>query len=364
MSALRKNLAAYAFLAPLLVTLLIFFAYGLVRTVFYGFTHFDFFHPAVWVGLSNYAELFHKTLFLDALRNTVIYAVGTTIVQTVIALLLAVALNNKIQGRSFFRTAFYLPSITSSVVVTLIFTLLFRETGTFNFIITEFLTYLPHIILLLVVMAIAQAVQVSFERRRGLPAGAFDPMLLGSSLIVAIIVLVLAIGFGFIGPRAVGTVRIPWLTTTQTILGPLHVPLPLLAIMLLNIWTTAPTFMIYFLAGLQDIPRSLYEAASIDGANSWQQLRYVTIPSLRPVLFLVLTLSIIGTLALFDQVAILQGTSPLQSTITLAYYVYSAIFPSGRLPEVGLASAAAVFLAILTLVAVFINRLLVSSEAQ
>jgi multiple sugar transport system permease protein len=360
----QRHLEAYLFLAPLLITLAIFFLYALIKTIYFSFTQYDLFHPPRWVGLANYIALFHQSLFLQALHNTLIYAVGTTLIQTIFALALAVLLNNRLKGRGFFRTAFYLPSVTSSVVITLIFILLFRQTGTVDFLLTEFLSYAPELLLFVLATACAQLLQVLWERAHQLPATPFDPLLLLSSGLFGLLITLLANALGWVTPRSIPPLQIPWLTTLKTVGGILHIPLPLLAIMILNIWTTAPTFMIYFLAGLQDVPKQLYEAAEIDGAGPWQQFWAVTLPSLRPVLFLVLTLSLIGTLALFDQVAVLGSTAPLQSTITLAYYVYTNVFPQGSLPRVGLASAAAIFLALLTLVVVGIQRLFLSSEAS
>ena len=83
--------------------------------------------------------------------------------------------------------------------------------------------------------------------------------------------------------------------------------------MIQNIFTTIPTFMLMFLAALQDVPVSYYEAASLDGATAAQQFRYITVPSVRPVTFLVVTLGLIGTLQMFDQVAIFGNAVPLSS---------------------------------------------------
>ena len=126
--------------------------------------------------------------------------------------------------------------------------------------------------------------------------------------------------------------------------------------MLFNIWTTAPTFMLLYLAGLQDIPRELYEAAAVDGAENWHVLRYIVVPQLKPITFLVITMGLIGTLQMFDQVAILGEQAPRTSIITLAYYIYANIFPSSASPRVGMASAAAMFLALLTFLIVYVQR--------
>src|SRR5205814_7156259 len=87
--------------------------------------------------------------------------------------------------------------------------------------------------------------------------------------------------------------------TTETYLESTTWALP--AIMFMNIWTTAPTFMLMFLAALQDIPHEIYEAAAVDGANATRKLFGITIPLLRPVIFLVVSLGIIGGFQVFDQ---------------------------------------------------------------
>jgi multiple sugar transport system permease protein len=150
-------------------------------------------------------------------------------------------------------------------------------------------------------------------------------------------------------------VEVPWLPTSAAFLG---IPYPLWAIILMNTYTTIPTFMVLFLAGLKGIPKTLYEAAALDGASPWVMFSRITVPLLRPVLFLVITLGLIGTLQLFDQVLFVGGSggAPIEATITLAYYVYGNVFPSGAAPRVGLASAAALFLAGLTLLVVLLQR--------
>ncbi|GAM61027.1 sugar ABC transporter [Vibrio ishigakensis] len=144
-----------------------------------------------------------------------------------------------------------------------------------------------------------------------------------------------------------------WLNTRDNV-GPM--PLTLWAIVIQNIYTTIPTFMLLFLAGLQGIPGELYEAAHIDGANKWQQHWNITIPQLAPVTFVVVTFSIIGTLQMFDQVALLGSAAPLESRITLAYYVYHNAFPPGGTPQIGMASAAALVLAFITLAVVYLQK--------
>ena len=113
--------------------------------------------------------------------------------------------------------------------------------------------------------------------------------------------------------------------------------------------------MLFFLAGLQSIPGSLYEAADIDGATPFQKLMNVTVPMLRPVTFYVVTVGLIGTMQMFDQVAVIGSAAPQDTLITLAYYVYTNTFKNGAAP-VNMASAAAIILALIILSMVFIQR--------
>jgi multiple sugar transport system permease protein len=136
-----------------------------------------------------------------------------------------------------------------------------------------------------------------------------------------------------------------WLQDTGTALP---------AIMGLNIWTTAPTFMIVFLAGLQDIPRSVYEAAEVDGAGPIRRFFSITIPLLRPIIFLVVALGIIGTYQVFDQISIMTEGGPLKSTLTVAFLVYQDVFRDQG--QVGVACAMAFTLGVLIYILTIVSR--------
>lgn len=358
--------AALLFLAPFLLTLAVFFLYATARAVYFSFTNYDLFNAPQWVGWQNYRDLFRDENFLTALRNSLVFAFVVTLVQTVGALVMAATLNQRIRGLSFFRTAFYTPSITSSVVITLIFLWLYQRRGVFNYLATQVQTYLPQVLAFVLAVVALQTLQVMVERSRGMPAKALDPALLVVSLLVAGAATWAATAFGFLAPREVADVDFVWLQTRQEVPSGwpmwLRAPVPLIAIMIQNVFTTIPTFMLMFLAALQDVPKSYYEAAALDGATPAQQFVYITVPSVRPVTFLVVTLGLIGTLQMFDQVAIFGNAAPLRSVITLAYFVYNRMFPGAQLPEVGFASAAAMFLAALTLVIVMLQRLFLRAE--
>ncbi len=146
-----------------------------------------------------------------------------------------------------------------------------------------------------------------------------------------------------------GLIGIPiqfnWLQDTRTALP---------ALMGLNIWTTAPTFMIVFLAGLQDIPRSIYEAAEVDGAGAVRRFFSITIPLLRPIIFLVVALGIIGTFQVFDQISIMTQGGPLKSTLTVAYLIYQNVFRDEG--QVGVACAMAFTLGVIIYILTIVSR--------
>jgi multiple sugar transport system permease protein len=357
----KQTLIPWIFLMPFLISLSLFFVYASMRAFMLSFTNYNLFNEYTFIGIENYKALFRDSNFLFALRNTVFYALFVTIVQTFFALVLAALLNIKIRGINFFRAGFYLPSVTSSVVITVIFLWLFQRRGMVNFILSRMQALLPSLLTLILIIAAVQTLLVLFEKRRGMPVKILELPLLITSMLIAGLAVTALNSFGIIPVPEFEEINTIWLNTRESFMG---IPRPLWAIIIQNIFTTIPTLMLIFLAGLQDVPPVLYEAARIDGAGPYLQFRYITIPSIRPVLFLVLTLSLIGTLQMFDQVAIYGDAVPLQSVITLAYYVYNRMFPGGTLPQVGMASAAAMFLAAITIAAVILQRLLIKSEAD
>jgi multiple sugar transport system permease protein len=350
----RESVTALGFLFPFLLALAVFFAFAFVRTVYFSLTDYNLFNKQNFVGLQNYLNIPSDPLFITALSNTFIFSITVTILQTIGALLLAIVLNQKLSGLGFFRTAYYFPSIASSAVTTLIFIWLFRPTGLISYFGTVIGNYGSIIGAFLLVLIAIQVVQVLIERSRNLPASWFDPALLVVSIIGAIIGVSLLNAFGFIRIGDADPTPLTWLSSRDKLLGIL--PYPLAVIIVMNTFTTIPTLMLTFLAGLQGISNSVYEAAAIDGANPIQSMLYITVPMLRPVTFYVVTVSIIGTLQMFDQAAMLDGTAPLEGTITLAYFVYNSIFRGSGDALVGVASAAALILALLTLAVVQIQR--------
>lgn len=351
-SRFLNNVYGWTLVMPFFISLVVFFVFALMRTIVYSFSSYDMFSPAKWVGLSNYWEMLSDPLFMLATVNTVTFAAIVTSIQTVLALGLAVLLNSQIKAKSFFRTAFYVPSILSSAAVTLIFIWFYQKNGFLNDFLSYALNHISFVGLFLLSLLAIQLFLVFVGRFRGYPLKLLDPAAALLAVPIAMTCIYVASNFGWLmqGDAVIST---SWLGTRDTF-GPM--PVTLWAIVIQNIYTTVPTIMLLFLAGLQSIPGDLYEAAQIDGAGKWQQLLHVTVPQLAPVTFVVVTLGIIGTLQMFDQVALLGTASPLESRITLAYYVYHNAFPDSGTPEIGTSSAAALFLGVLTLLIVFIQN--------
>ena len=135
------------------------------------------------------------------------------------------------------------------------------------------------------------------------------------------------------------------LSLWQWIAGP---SVAMCALLFLAIWSTSGTFMLFFLAGLQNIPPEVEEAAAVDGAGRWQRFRYVTLPLMRKSLALVVTLALIGSWQVFDQVFIISQGSPGKTTQTPAYLSYTKSFGDGTFGQ-GAAVAFVLFMIIIVL---------------
>lgn len=141
----------------------------------------------------------------------------------------------------------------------------------------------------------------------------------------------------------VGLAPIPWLGSTVW-------AMPVL--ILLSVWKQLGFNMVVFLAGLQAIPTERYEAAELDGAGPWQQFWYITLPGLRPTLIFAAVTTIIFTLRSFEQVYVVTGGGPLNTTNLLTYYIYEEAF--GRF-DLGYAAAVATVLLTITFVVVYLQ---------
>ena len=315
-------LAGYLFLTPYLLITLVFTVGVLLFALYIAFFKYDIFTAPVFTGFSNFSRAFQTKNFLQSLVNVFWYSLIVTPIQTVVALLLAVLLNSRIRGKEFFRTVMYTPSVTSSVVISMIFWWLYLKTGYVNFVLAK------------VVGAFGG--QYQLVEWLNDPRGLFQLIL---------------------GPFGV---TIPY-NQQWYLAGP---SVTWLALMLLNIFTTVPTFMIMFLAALQDIPSTLYEAAAIDGASARSQFLRITVPMLRPVILLVVVLGTIGTLQIFDQVFILTSGGPLGTTQTPVFQVYSQALGTLGPIAMGFGSAMAFILAVIIFAFTFLQRRFVEGGTE
>lgn len=309
----RELIAGYGFLAPyLLVTLT--FTLGVLLFAFYvSFTDYSIFTEPVWQGLGNYTRAFQQETFLQAFHNVLWFAIIVTPTQTAIAIVLAVLLNAPMRFKRFFRTIFYAPSVTSSVVITLIFIWLYLKTGYLNYFLENALGVL--------------GIEWTAIDWLGDPRG---------------LIQLIAAQFGItIGPDL-------WYLRGPSIAW--------MALMAQNIFTTAPTFMLMFLAALQDINPTIYEAASIDGATGQQQFWRITLPMLRPIIVLVLVLGTIGTLQVFDQIFLATAGGPLGTTNTPVYEVFTRALGKLGPIEMGYGAALAFILGVVIFALTFIQR--------
>jgi multiple sugar transport system permease protein len=354
----RDHFVGYLFVLPFLISLGTFFLYAAVRTLIFSFTDYNLFNTPAFVGIANYVTMVRDSMFTLALSNTLAFSLIVTVAQTIGALLLAVQVNGVIKARGFWRTVFYLPSIMSSAAMTLIFLWLFQRQGLMTELV-QFVVNSRSYIAAFIGIALVIQLALVFNARRKYDGVSFgDPVFATIAVVIAIVATYL-LRLGAVLPVYNEEFLISWLNTQARIL---FLPQTLWSVALMNVFTTVPTLMLLFLAGLQSIPIALYEAAELDGAGKFRQLLYVTIPSLAPVTFAVVTLGIIGTLQMFDQVAILGDAAPLQSRITLAFYIYANAFPEGAASRIGMSSAAAILLGVLTLIIVYLQRALGISD--
>jgi lactose/L-arabinose transport system permease protein len=248
----RYHINGWLFITPAIALLGIFLIYPIIWSLWMSFQtgrgmSFSF------GGLANIQRLTQDTVFLRALGNTMIFLVVQVPIMITLALLFAVALNDtKLWGRGFFRTAIFLPCVTSLVAYAVLFKSMFGAEGVIN-------------------------------------------VMLG------------AIGLG----------PVPWLTD----------PFWAKVLIILAItWRWTGYNMIFYLAALQNIDRSIYESARIDGVPAWARFWYLTVPMLKPVILFTTVISTIGTLQLFDEPYNITLGGPSQATLTLSYYIYDLTF--------------------------------------
>lgn len=233
-----------------------------------SFTDYNVLSAPEWIWFDNYIEIAQDPVFLQSIWNTVVYTFWTVPVSMGIALVIAVALNQGLKLQKWYRTAFFLPQVTATVAIAMVWLWIFN----------------PQQGLLNSVLAFI-----------GLPGQA-------------------------------------WLVDPDWSLW---------SVILVGAWQGIGIKMLIYIAALQNVDESLYEAASVDGASTIRKFFAITVPMLKPATFFVLVISIIGAFQVFDQIYVLTDGGPANATTMMTYEVYRSAFQEFRM---GMASAQSVVL--------------------
>lgn len=275
------NKPAYAFLAPWIVGAVCLSLLPMVVSVYLSFTKYNMLTSPRFVGVQNFSNLMRDTRYLHSLQVTFTYVIVSVPLQLLAALALAVVLDRGMRGLTFYRSAFYLPSMMGgSVAIAVLWKMVFGADGLFNRFMNVF----------------------------------------GLNLTQS------------------------WVANPATANWTLIV---------LHIWQFGSP-MVIFLAGLRQIPRELYEAASVDGAGKWRQFVSITLPMLSPIVFFNLVMSIINSFQTFTQAFIVSGGTggPSDSTLFYTLYLYTQGF--GQM-KMGYAAAMAWILVLIVAVFTLVN---------
>jgi ABC-type sugar transport system permease subunit len=289
----RRALWAYLFIAPFYLSFLAFGVFPILFSFYLAFTRWTPYQSA-WIGLSNFVNLFQDRLVHTALFNSLWLMLVISVVQMSLALVIALALNaRRVRGRHVFRAIFFLPYITSPVVLGLVWGVIFAHTGLLNFALS-----------------------------------------------------------------LVGINPVDWLGYASGS-GEWIKP----AIALVTIWQYFGWNVLLFAAGLHAISPEIFEAARIDGATSWEVLVHITLPLLKRVSFFVVSITLIGSIQLFDAPLMLlggvqgAGSGTLggaeSAGLTLAMVVYETAFNYGQF---GYAAAISILMFGLLIVLTVVNR--------
>lgn len=263
----RENRNGWLFVAPATVHLLLFAILPIGFTLYLSLFRWKLYEPSkTYLGLRNYIYSFHDAAFLNALSNSLKYALVAVPSGIVVALAIAIMLNQKIRLSSFFRTIYYLPAISSGVAISMIWIYI----------------YLPE-------------------------TGLINTMMLGLSHFVS----------RFTGHEFYGGVD--FLGKSETALW---------ALAFMSIWIGLGPKVVLFMAGLIGVPQTLYEAAMLDGANGWQSFWRITLPMLVPTSLFVVVTSTISAIQVFTPVYMMTKGGPEDSTDVVGFHIYNEAWTS------------------------------------
>lgn len=287
----RETVQAYCYLLPAFVVLGFFSFYPVVKSIYMSFFDWGLLRQQQYfVGLENYQKILSDKVFIQAISNTVRYVIGYVPFSIGLGLIVAVLLNSKIRFRGALRLAYFLPWVTSSVAISMVWRWIFNQ----------------HYGLLNMLLA---------SLSRGVNA--------------------------LVNFLSLGHVQHLWqFNNPNWLMDPKWT---IINIVIIGVWKSMGYNVVIFLAGLQNVPYELYEAAEVDGASKWQSFWKITLPLISPTTFFISIISIIGAFKLFTQIYVLYTgrPGPLNSGMTIVYYVYRKAFEHYKM---GYASAAAYLL--------------------
>lgn len=275
----RKWWTSYVFwfVLPSFLLYTIFVIYPTVSSSYLSFTSWNGLNPDInFIGFDNFVEIMNSKRVRNAFTNTIILTFALVILENIVAIAMAVMVDQVRWFRNLFRSIFYFPVLMSGIIMGFIWTVILN----YNF-------------------------------------GVLNQLLDNVGL---------------------STLKVDWLGNPDY---------ALIAIILSTVWKASGYYMVIYLAGLQSVPQELLEAASIDGANSWQRFRSITFPLLAGAMTVCVMLSLINSLKIFDQIAVMTDGGPGFATETLTYIIYKVGF--GELRQ-GFGTALAVVLFFITLV--------------
>ena len=273
---IRKNYIGWLFIIIGVIVISLFYFYPMVQALLLSFQSGKG-SNLEYVGFDNYIRLFQDPTFKTALFNTTLYLIIQVPIMIILALVFSVLLNDEtLKFRGFFRTAIFLPCVTSLVAYSVIFKYLFAGDGIVN----KFL---------LGISAIAEPIN-----------WLSDPFWAKVIIIIAIT------------------------------------------------WRWTGYNMIFYLSSLQNVDKSMYEAAKIDGASTFQQFTKITVPMLKPIILFTSIMSTIGTLQLFDEVMNITKGGPGSATLSISQYIYNLSFE--YTPNFGYASTVSYVIVVLIII--------------
>jgi multiple sugar transport system permease protein len=249
----RDALVGYLLISPQLAGSVLFVLLPLALVGWYSLQEWNVLAGTFdFVGGENYAKLLADPNMGEVLTSTTLFSIGLVVLNLALALLLAILLNQKLAGTTFFRTLFFSPVLVSLVAWTIVWQFLLQGDGGIN---------------------------------------------------------------GLLG--AVGVDGPNWLRGDAT---------ALLSVVVVQVIKNVGLNMVLFLAALQGVPRQLYEAAELDGANAWVRFLRITMPLISPTILLTSIITVVGSLQVFAQIAVLTQGGPGMSTTVLVYYLYQQAF--------------------------------------